>query len=418
MSSSHRSLRHRAFTLAVTFAGLVSCASNPGQEALAPHRTAEAVPLPNELSHGKPHTDPQARAQQEEATQPDPSFLIDLSQLAPLDQLLPRLLEQRVIYVGENHTEMSHHLQQLEVIRQLHAQDPRLAIGMEMFQLQVQNALDRYIAGEISQKQLLLDTEWYRRWGYDFLLYKPILDFARDQGIPVVALNVPSEMLDLVREKGFAGLTETQRAQLSEQLDDSDEAYRKRLRSVFSHHSDSGRSADFRRFFEVQLTWDETMGKRVADFLKANPDHRMVVLAGSGHLAWRSGIPARVKRRTGEAGLVLLAAQPPLLPGMADFAFQITPVANPRSGLLNVALEDSENGPLITQVMADGAAARAGLETHDRILAINGERSPDINHVKVLLLEHQPGDAVELEIQRKGFWGGLSSKTIQVVLGD
>jgi len=45
--------------------------------------------------------------------------------------------------------------------------------------------------------------------------------------------------------------------------------------------------------------WDETMAEKIAEFVKANPDYQVVVLAGKGHIIYGYGIPSRVERRLG-----------------------------------------------------------------------------------------------------------------------
>ena len=41
------------------------------------------------------------------------------------------------------------------------------------------------------------------------------------------------------------------------------------------------------------------MAEKIAQFIKANPDYQVVVLAGKGHIIYGYGIPSRVERRLG-----------------------------------------------------------------------------------------------------------------------
>ncbi len=41
------------------------------------------------------------------------------------------------------------------------------------------------------------------------------------------------------------------------------------------------------------------MAEKIAEFVKANPDYQVVVLAGKGHIIYGYGIPSRVERRLG-----------------------------------------------------------------------------------------------------------------------
>jgi uncharacterized iron-regulated protein len=222
--------------------------------------------------------------------------VLDLGTFSDLRSLIPTLAENRVVLIGETHDRLDHHLAQLEIIRGLHAIRPELAIGMEAFQQPFQRHLDDYVAGELSESELLHETEYYERWRFDFRLYQPILGYAREHRLPVIALNLPVELTDAVGERGIDGLSEAERSQIPDEIDRSDSAYASRLREVFDRHP-HGRNPSFDRFVEVQLLWDEGMAERAADYLESHPEATMVILAGSGHLAHGSGIPRRLVRR-------------------------------------------------------------------------------------------------------------------------
>lgn len=104
-----------------------------------------------------------------------------------------RLARQRVVLLGEQHDQVAHHRWQLSTITALHSRQADMAIGLEMLPRKVQPALDQWIAGELDESQLLDRTQWYRYWGRDAELYLPILRFARDHRLPLIALNVTPE---------------------------------------------------------------------------------------------------------------------------------------------------------------------------------------------------------------------------------
>ena len=83
---------------------------------------------------------------------------------------------------------------------------------------------------------MLRTTGYYEHWRYDFRLYQPILNFAREHDIPLVALNVPSEITRKVGRAGIESLSEQERAGLPGGLDRADDAYRERIRKAFDQH--------------------------------------------------------------------------------------------------------------------------------------------------------------------------------------
>ena len=333
--------------------------------------------------------------------------VLDLTNMQGLNSIIPRLSEDRVVYVGETHDQFGHHLNQLEVIRQLHRRNPEMAIGMEFFQQPFQSVLDDYIGGRTSEKEMLLGSEWYDRWRYDYRLYRPIMQYAREHGIPVIALNVSRELTDRVSEVGFAGLSAAERAGIAQELDSSDEHYRERISAVYQAHPHS-KSGDFERFLEVQLSWDEGMAERVVNYLQQHADRYMVVLAGSGHLMYGNGIPDRVQRRLPVASHILLPADNiKLSPDIADFVVYPDQVELSPAGLMGVLLDTDEKGVRVSGVVPDSAAAQAGIEKGDFILRLNGETVSSVADIKIGLLDKSPGDSVELQLLRE-----------RLVLGD
>ena len=121
------------------------------------------------------------------------------------DASLSRMQQRRVVFVGETHDRYDHHLNQLTIVRGLRERGVDLAVGMEFFQEPFQPHLDRYVAGEIGEKTLLKRTEYYERWRYDFRHYRDILAYAQANGIPLVALNAPTELVSKVSRGGTGG---------------------------------------------------------------------------------------------------------------------------------------------------------------------------------------------------------------------
>ncbi|MGD8630945.1 MAG: ChaN family lipoprotein [Gammaproteobacteria bacterium] len=325
---------------------------------------------------------------------------LDLREALDLEGIIPKLADKRVVFIGERHDRYEHHLVQLEIIRRLHAIHPRLAIGMEMFQQPFQDVLDDYIAGTLSEQEMLRRSEYYQRWRFDFRLYAPILRYARANQLPVIALNLPAELTQKVGRNGLDGLTVEEQAQLPAEIDRSDSAYAQQLRDVFAQHPGNDRSFD--NFLEVQLLWDEGMAQQAADYLASHPDYYMVILAGSGHIARGSGIPRRLARRLpASSAIVLNGWEGALEPGLADFILLPEPRALPPSGRFGLLLETQNPVPVVEACIPDSPCTRAGLQQGDRFLSIDGAPIEDITDLRLAMWDKLPGDTVTLEVSRK-----------------
>ncbi|MCU0569543.1 MAG: ChaN family lipoprotein [Oculatellaceae cyanobacterium Prado106] len=220
--------------------------------------------------------------------------------------VLDDLARSRVVYLGETHDSAADHQAQLQILQALHERNPRLAIAMEMFQRPYQVAIDRYLAGEIDEATLQQQTEYDQRWGFPWEYYAPILRFAKANGLPVIALNVPAEITRQVARNGLESLSEGDRQWIppAAEIQPGDPAYRQMLQEVYDQiHQGRSASSNFENFFMAQVLWDETMAEGVANFAKANPETQIVVLAGEGHIVFGHGIPSRVARRFQVSGV-------------------------------------------------------------------------------------------------------------------
>jgi hypothetical protein len=75
-----------------------------------------------------------------------------------LAEIIERVMDTPIIYVGENHTSYQDHKIQLEIIRRMQEAGKTFAVGMEMFQRPFQEPLDDFIAGRSTEKELSPST--------------------------------------------------------------------------------------------------------------------------------------------------------------------------------------------------------------------------------------------------------------------
>lgn len=203
-------------------------------------------------------------------------------------ELLRDLTSVQVIFFGELHDQLGHHEAQLSLLRSLHKENRPLAIGLEMFRKDSQKALDLWVGGSYPIENFLNDyNDNWSMWGK----YWEIFDFARRQQVKMIGLNIPREISSKVARNGFAALPARERQALGNVQCVVNPEYGDFIRRSMGGHGGHGNK--FVNFCEAQLLWDTMMARHLVDFLKANPKHRVVVLAGSGH-AWKFGIPRQL----------------------------------------------------------------------------------------------------------------------------
>jgi uncharacterized iron-regulated protein len=213
-----------------------------------------------------------------------------------LEDFWAALRTKKVIYVGERHDQPADHGVQYRVLRQLHRDESSLAIGMEMFQAPFQEPLDDWSAGLIDETVLRTETQYDERWGFDYAMYRPILEYARSRGLQVVALNAPRELAYAIAKGGIDSLEPELAAQLPE-LDLQNQEHRAMFDEEFDV-GEHGAEETVNQYYQAQVVWDETMGSRVAETLaREDGPATMVVLAGRVHVKRGLGVPDRAARR-------------------------------------------------------------------------------------------------------------------------
>jgi uncharacterized iron-regulated protein len=226
-----------------------------------------------------------------------------------LKEAASALKKDRIVLVGEHHDNAEHHAQQLAVIRSLHEAGARVAIGMEMFRSDSQSALNAWTAGEIPEPAFV--RIYYDNWNFDWDLYAPILRYARDNGMPVVGLNVSREITSQVARHGFQSLSEEQRGKLKDVACIVDRTYMAFIKRAYGAHAHG--NLDFTYFCEAQLVWDNIMAINALEFVDANPETVMVIITGNGH-AWKGGVPTQIANRSDVPVSVIL----PEIPGVTE----------------------------------------------------------------------------------------------------
>ncbi len=223
--------------------------------------------------------------------------------------ILAESKERQVILVGEYHSVKAHHDAQLAVIKTLKDAGVVVAVGLEMFRQDSQKSLDAWVAGrtpETEFKKIYADN-----WNYPWAAYRDIFVYARNNGLPMVGLNVPRAITRQVARKGFQSLSQAQKGKLSNVTCRVDKAYMDFIRRAFGDHGHG--NINFNYFCEAQLLWDNVMAVAALDYIETHPGSAMVVLTGTGH-ARKPGVPAQIRKRSDVPVRVFL----PEVPGRID----------------------------------------------------------------------------------------------------
>lgn len=204
--------------------------------------------------------------------------------------MMTDLGQAQVVFAGEFHDQRDHHTLQLQIIREMLRQGKKISIGFEMFDLEKQPVLDEWVRGNVSLQEFV--SRYSRSWSINWSEYDEIMLFARNNSIPMVALDAPAELVNLVTRGGGAALSPAAWRRLPPGTTTAMlPSYRRFMSRAFRTHSIP--DAMFDNFCAAQGLRNSTMARRIISYLADNPQRMMIVIAGVGH-AMRRAVPADV----------------------------------------------------------------------------------------------------------------------------
>lgn len=228
-------------------------------------------------------------------------------QTVSMAQMVSAAGNSDLVLVGEVHDNKDHHDLQLDVIRSLVRKELPVAIGLEMLPAGRQRQLDQWSAGRLSETamQRIFEEGWS-----DWNLYRDIFIFARDNRIPMVALDVPVEIVRKVSQHGFKSLSAQERNDLPPGTScDLSNPQISLLRRSFSQHY---QEKVFNYFCEAQTVRNSGMAINMMHYLKKHPGRRIAVLTGVWH-AVKYAIPDQLARVGSKLSYTVILPETPEL---------------------------------------------------------------------------------------------------------
>lgn len=343
-------------------------------------------------------------------------FRLPDGDLISFHQLLSDLEPSSVVFMGETHDQIEHHHSQVKILQGFIERNRDVVVGMEMFERSQQPILDQWTEGKLTEEEFLKEVKWETTWGMDYNLYKGILDEAKTHRLKVLCLNIERDLVRRVGQQGVAGLSPEERAKLPE-MDLSDKEHRHYMASIYKGHQ-GGSAKDFENFYQAQCLWDEAMAETLSRFLRSSEGEgkTVLVIAGSGHVAFDFGIPKRFYRRTLlPYKTIVLKEWKKNMEEDLNFDKVSSPVANflwitkpappdkkrPRIGVLLRETEDPKR-IWIERVIPGSPAEKAGLLAGDQLSAIDGKEVKKVKEIQDALAEKGWGKDVTVTILREG----------------
>jgi hypothetical protein len=231
-------------------------------------------------------------------------------------------------------------------------------------------------------------------------------------------VNVPRPVVQTMRTKGYGALTPEQKEMLPTRIDTENAEHQKLFRAFFDT-SDSlhGNMSDamFQGMFRAQCTWDAAMGWNALQALRKHGGENavMVVLIGSGHVAYGLGAERQVKLwydgRTASVIPVPVAddEHEPLSAvqaSYADFVWGLPRSTDPLYPSVGISTPEAKKGERyhVIMVVERSPAAAAGFQLDDELVSMDGVPIVDKETSNRMMSEKRWGDSVVYKVMRDG----------------
>lgn len=250
---------------------------------------------------------------------------------ASLDAIVEAAGEADVVFLGEQHDDSLGHTVQAELLRRLHARHGAtryVTPSLEMFETDVQTILDEYLAGLITEQHFLRSARPWDNYARD---YRPVVEYAKANGLPVVAANAPRRYVNRVSRLGPAGLDSLWRDVKAAFLPPlpyplPTPAYRAKWDALMGGGGAHGpAAAGPSNALMAQSLWDATMAYRIAGALARVPNTLVVHLVGSFHVERGTGTPDALRHYRPGVRMLVVVMRPGTawdageLAGLGDF---------------------------------------------------------------------------------------------------
>jgi uncharacterized iron-regulated protein len=211
---------------------------------------------------------------------------------ASLSQILENAGKVDVVFLGENHDDAVAHSLQAEILKNLHDLNvgkKNLALSLEMFERDAQIVLDEYLKDLITEKKFLDDSRPWNNYKTD---YRPLVEFAKQNNLPVIAANAPRRYINMVSRGGREVLEklspEAKRWLSPLPFASASEQYAKKFTTLMGG-TISANNHGVSKILESQALWDATMAFSISEVLKKQKNALIVHLNGSFHTENRLG---------------------------------------------------------------------------------------------------------------------------------
>ena len=246
-----------------------------------------------------------------------------------IDDIVQAAITADVVFIGEEHDDPAAHYLEAEILKRLYESygpndvselERRVLLSMEMFERDVQTVMNEYLGDLITERHFLKAARPWPAYRTD---YRPLIELAKANGLPVIAANAPGRYVNRVARLGRSSLDQlfpASRAWLpplpygeaSPRYREKFEAFWEQTKEEGAAHgpkterypkttdqetrSPSEQSDAFEHLIDAQSLWDACMAWSLAEALQQYPGALAIHVNGKFHSEYGLGIPEHLQK--------------------------------------------------------------------------------------------------------------------------
>jgi len=226
-------------------------------------------------------------------------------QVTTIDKIVTDMADTDVLFFGEEHNDSAGHYLENKIFRALHAQyADKVVLSMEMFETDNQLVLNEYLAGTIDEARFSRDV---RLWS-NYKDYRPMIEYAKQNKIPVIAANPPRRYVNLVSRRGMRSLDSLSKDAKKFLPPLPYDTLTGRYREKFVEIMKGGPGGNNPNVYYSQSLWDAGMGYSIYSFLKKNKHKKVFHCVGGFHCEEKLGTAAQLQMRNKKLKILNIAS--------------------------------------------------------------------------------------------------------------
>ena len=221
-----------------------------------------------------------------------------------MEEFFETLMDYSLIFAGEKHDSRLAHEAELTLLEELFRRDSHLVLALEMFERDVQDVVDAYLKGGMPEDCFLESAQPWPNYEQD---YRPLVEFAKDKGIPVIAANVPQRAAALVSRENeiSANVLGPDSVYLPDTVHFDSREYYDRFMATLKGMPRGGMMGrlDPEALYKAQVLKDAVMAASLEPFL----DRTILFCCGHFHSDDHLGIPYQLQKNHPEIKIAVIA---------------------------------------------------------------------------------------------------------------